>query len=85
MYPYERGVEMLRVIRKLGGPKDASGASSARTFMDQFRLLITEIGNALVCLRTTEVRGVEASLEVEAMRAWRGVDSIGQCVPRSHT
>jgi WASH complex subunit 7 len=42
-YPYEKGVEMLRDIRRLG-PKEG------RTFMDQFRILLTEIGNALVRL-----------------------------------
>lgn len=43
VYPHERGVEMLRVIHKVGGPKDGG-----RSFMDQFRLLVTEVGNAFV-------------------------------------
>jgi hypothetical protein len=41
IYPYQHGVDTLREIRKLG-PREG------RTFMDQFRLLLTEIGNALV-------------------------------------
>ena len=40
-YPYERALKFVREIRKLG-VNDAN-----KSFLDQFRILISEIGNAL--------------------------------------
>ena len=40
MYPYERAFKFCKEIRKLGV------TDNGRTFLDQFRILITEIGNA---------------------------------------
>ena len=40
-YPYERALKFVRDIRKLG-VNDAG-----KSFLDQFRILISEIGNAL--------------------------------------
>jgi WASH complex subunit 7 len=45
MYPYDRALKFVRDIRRLG--VDESGKS----FLDQFRILITEIGNALGYIR----------------------------------
>lgn len=45
MYPYERALKFVRDIRKLG-VNDAG-----KTFLDQFRILVTEIGNALGYVR----------------------------------
>ncbi|RYH11488.1 hypothetical protein EON65_38685 [archaeon] len=41
MYPHERALKFVQGIRKLG-VSDAN-----KSFLDQFRILITEIGNAL--------------------------------------
>ena len=41
MYPYERAAKFVKDIRRLGV------SDSGRSFLDQFRVLITEIGNAL--------------------------------------
>jgi WASH complex subunit 7 len=40
-YPYERAEKFNKDIRKLGVTEDG------KTYLDQFRQLITEIGNAL--------------------------------------
>eukprot|EP00606_Chrysophyceae_sp_TOSAG23-5_P000989 GSChrysophyteH2.ASY1.ANO1.1643.1 assembled CDS len=45
MYPYERAMKFVKDIRKLGVN------SSGKSFLDQFRILITEIGNALGYVR----------------------------------
>ncbi len=45
MYPYERALKFTKEIRKLG-VNDAG-----KSFLDQFRILITEIGNALGYVR----------------------------------
>lgn len=60
---------MLRVIRKLGGPKDGG-----RSFMDQFRLLITEIGNALVSRQ-----GMDPQASMEQSRI-QPISRLGVCV-----
>lgn len=44
VYPYDRAVKFVREIRKLG-------VSENKSFLDQFRVLITEIGNALGYVR----------------------------------
>ena len=72
MYPYDRGVALLREIRKLG-PKEG------RTFMDQFRLLITEIGNALVSLCCLYCI-VEASDEIVKAELWIIIARISVCL-----
>jgi WASH complex subunit 7 len=45
MYPYERAVKFVKEIRKLGTNE------AGKSFLDQFRILITEIGNALGYVR----------------------------------
>lgn len=45
MYPYDRALKFVRDIRKLG-VNDAG-----KSFLDQFRILVTEIGNALGYVR----------------------------------
>jgi WASH complex subunit 7 len=45
VYPYERALKFVREIRKLG-VNDAN-----KSFLDQFRILVTEIGNALGYVR----------------------------------
>ena len=44
-YPYDRALKFVRDIRKLGV------SEAGKTFLDQFRILITEIGNALGYVR----------------------------------
>ena len=44
-YPYERARRFVAEIRKLGATKQG------KSFLDQFRVLITEIGNALGYVR----------------------------------
>lgn len=45
MYPYERAKKLVVEIRKLGVNEQG------KTFLDLFRILITEIGNALGYVR----------------------------------
>ncbi len=45
MYPYDRALKFVKEIRKLGV------SSAGKSFLDQFRILITEIGNALGYVR----------------------------------
>jgi WASH complex subunit 7 len=45
MYPYDRALKFVREIRKLGMN------DQGKSFLDQFRILITEIGNALGYVR----------------------------------
>jgi WASH complex subunit 7 len=45
MYPYDRAQKFVKDIRKLGVNQ------SGKSFLDQFRILITEIGNALGYVR----------------------------------
>lgn len=51
-YPYERAFQFNRDIRKLGV------SDSGKTFLDQFRMLITEIGNALGYVRMVRSAGM---------------------------
>lgn len=53
MYPYERATDLARDIRKLGVGEDG------RSFLDHFRVLITEIGNALGYVRMVRSAGAE--------------------------
>ena len=52
MYPYERAFKFVKDIRKLGVNE------SGKSFLDQFRILITEIGNALGYVRMVRAVGV---------------------------
>jgi WASH complex subunit 7 len=45
VYPHERAVKLLRDIKKLGA------SEGGKSFLDLFRILITEIGNALGYVR----------------------------------
>ena len=60
MYPYERVSDFLRDIRKLGVTDDG------RSFLDHFRVLVTEIGNALGYVRM--VRSAAAEFCADAAR-----------------
>lgn len=51
-YPYERAFQFNKDIRKLGV------SDSGKTFLDQFRMLITEIGNALGYVRMVRSAGM---------------------------
>lgn len=51
-YPYDRAFQFNKDIRKLGV------SDSGKTFLDQFRLLITEIGNALGYVRMVRSAGM---------------------------
>lgn len=53
MYPYDRAADFARDIRKLGVGEDG------RSFLDHFRVLITEIGNALGYVRMVRSAGAE--------------------------
>lgn len=52
MYPYDRSVKFNREIGKLGM------TDNGLTYLDQFRLLITEIGNAMGFIRMIRSGGV---------------------------
>uniref|UniRef100_A0A7S2MKL7 Uncharacterized protein n=1 Tax=Octactis speculum TaxID=3111310 RepID=A0A7S2MKL7_9STRA len=52
MYPYERAAKFVKEIRKLGV------LESGKSFLDQFRILITEIGNALGYVRMVRSAGM---------------------------
>jgi len=52
MYPYERALKFNKDIRKLGVSKEGL------SFLGQFRLLITEIGNALGYIRMVRSAGM---------------------------
>ncbi|TMW66090.1 hypothetical protein Poli38472_003855 [Pythium oligandrum] len=51
-YPYDRAFQFNKDIRKLGI------SDSGKTFLDQFRMLITEIGNALGYVRMVRSAGM---------------------------
>lgn len=51
-YPYDRAFQFNKDIRKLGV------SDSGKTFLDQFRVLITEIGNALGYVRMVRSAGM---------------------------
>lgn len=51
-YPYDRAFQFNKDIRKLGI------SDTGKTFLDQFRLLITEIGNALGYVRMVRSAGM---------------------------
>ena len=67
MYPYERALKFVKDIRKLG-------VVDGRTFLDQFRILITEIGNALGYVRM--VRSAGMYFCSEAVRFLPDLDQI---------
>jgi WASH complex subunit 7 len=49
-YSFERAEKFTKGIRKLGLSKDGL------TYLDQFRILITEIGNAMGYVRMVRIR-----------------------------
>ena len=51
-YPYAHAFEFNKGIRKLGV------SDTGRTFLDQFRILITEIGNSLGYVRMVRSAGM---------------------------
>jgi len=53
MYPYDRAEKFVRDIKKLGllGPEN-------QTYLDKFRVLITEIGNAMGYIRMIRSGGL---------------------------
>ena len=57
MFPHERALAFVKDIRKLGV------AENGRTFLDQFRALITEIGNALGYVRMVRSAGMHFCAE----------------------
>jgi WASH complex subunit 7 len=68
MYPYERGLKFVRDIRKLGVNEHG------KSFLDQFRILITEIGNALGYVRM--VRSASMYYCSEAVKFLPELDDI---------
>lgn len=54
-YPVERALRVMRDIRKLGLSKDGS------SFIDEFRVLVTEIGNALGFVRMVRLGAMHYS------------------------
>jgi WASH complex subunit 7 len=67
MYPYDRALKFVKEIRKLG-------VVDGRTFLDQFRILITEIGNALGYVRMVRSAGMHFCSE--AVRFLPDLDQI---------
>jgi WASH complex subunit 7 len=70
MYPYDRALKLVRDIRKLGVNEQG------KTFLDQFRILITEIGNALGYVRM--VRSASMYYCSEAVKFLPEVDDAFQ-------
>lgn len=68
MYPYERGLKFVREIRKLGVN------DQGKSFLDQFRILVTEIGNALGYVRM--VRSASMYYCSEAVKFLPELDDI---------
>jgi len=52
MYPYDRAEKFVRDIRRLGVLQDN------QTYLDKFRILITEIGNAMGYIRMIRSGGL---------------------------
>ena len=52
-YPFERAMGFVKDIRKLG-------VTEGKTFLDQFRILISEIGNALGYVRMVRSAGMKS-------------------------
>jgi WASH complex subunit 7 len=72
-YPYDRATEVVKDIRKLGVNEQQ------KTFLDQFRILVTEIGNALGYVRM--VRSASMFYCAEAIKylpEFEDVISFGQ-------
>eukprot|EP00602_Paraphysomonas_sp_CaronLab_P007109 CAMPEP_0185031460 /NCGR_PEP_ID=MMETSP1103-20130426/18944_1 /TAXON_ID=36769 /ORGANISM="Paraphysomonas bandaiensis, Strain Caron Lab Isolate" /LENGTH=1209 /DNA_ID=CAMNT_0027566997 /DNA_START=38 /DNA_END=3667 /DNA_ORIENTATION=- len=67
-YPYDRALKFVRDIRKLGVNE------AGKTFLDQFRILITEIGNALGYVRM--VRSASMFYCSEAVKFLPDIDKI---------
>lgn len=67
-YPYERAMKFVKDIRKLGVNEEK------KTFLDQFRTLITEIGNALGYVRM--VRSASMYYCSEAVKFLPELDDI---------
>eukprot|EP00606_Chrysophyceae_sp_TOSAG23-5_P001355 GSChrysophyteH2.ASY1.ANO1.563.1 assembled CDS len=85
MYPYDRALKFVKEIRKLGV------SSAGKSFLDQFRILITEIGNALgyvrmvrsasmfYCSEAVHVGGpgiTGAGLSDETVRSAKNLDEV---------
>lgn len=68
MYPYDRALKFVRDIRKLGVNE------TGKSFLDQFRILITEIGNALGYVRM--VRSASMYYCSEAVKFLPDVDKV---------
>jgi WASH complex subunit 7 len=73
MYPYDHALKFVRDIRKLGVN------DSGKTFLDQFRILITEIGNALGYVRM--VRSASMYFCSEAVKFLPEIDNIVKFEP----
>lgn len=67
-YPYDRAMKFVKDIRKLGVNEEK------KTFLDQFRILITEIGNALGYVRM--VRSASMYYCSEAVKFLPELDDI---------
>lgn len=67
-YPYERAIKFVKDIRKLGTTE------TGKSYLDQFRILITEIGNALGYVRM--VRSASMYACSEAVKFVPDLDTI---------
>ena len=68
MYPFERPTAFLKDIRKLGV------TDAGLSFLDQFRILITEVGNALGYVRMVRSAGMHSTSN--AIKFVPGVEDI---------
>jgi WASH complex subunit 7 len=68
MYPYDRALKFVRDVRKLGVNE------AGKSFLDQFRILITEIGNALGYVRM--VRSASMYYCSEAVKFLPEIDDV---------
>uniref|UniRef100_A0A7S2WHU2 WASH complex subunit 4 n=1 Tax=Rhizochromulina marina TaxID=1034831 RepID=A0A7S2WHU2_9STRA len=75
MYPHDRALKFLKDIRKLGV------LENGRTFLDQFRILITEIGNALGYVRMVRSAGMHFCSQ--AVRFLPEIDEIIEFEPHA--
>ena len=79
-YPFDRAFKFTKDIRKLGvtESKKKNGDGGGLTYLDQFRLLITHVGNALGYVRMVRSAGMHFCSDAVKVR-WLVEISISLC------
>jgi len=85
-YPYDRADRFNKEIRKLGTTASESGGSL--TFLDRFRILITQIGNAMGYIRMVRSGGLLAIANaikyLPVLSLEDGITKFGPLVDKDH-